>query len=50
MTDLSVVILTKNEKLRYVVKRGIAGWMWHFWQGLWYRCLVDREIGRMRSS
>lgn len=27
---------------------GYAGWMWHFWQGLWYRCLVDREIGRMR--
>ena len=24
---------------------GYAGWMWHFWQGLWYRWLVDREIG-----
>ena len=28
---------------------GYAGWMWHFWQGLWYRWLVDREIGRMRK-
>ena len=27
---------------------GYAGWMWHYWQGLWYRCLADREIGRMR--
>ena len=23
---------------------GVAGWRWHFWQGLWYRWLVDREI------
>lgn len=29
---------------------GYAGWMWHFWQGLWYRCLVDREIGKMKRS
>lgn len=29
---------------------GYAGWMWHFWQGLWYRWLVDREIGRLRRS
>ena len=29
---------------------GYAGWMWHFWQGLWYRWLVDREIGRMKSA
>lgn len=38
--------------LRYVVKRGFldgrAGWRWHFWQGLWYRWTVDREIGKMR--
>ena len=27
---------------------GYAGWMWHFWQGLWYRCLVDREIEGMK--
>ncbi len=29
---------------------GRAGWRWHFWQGLWYRWLVDREIGRMRGG
>ena len=23
---------------------GGYGWRWHFWQGLWYRWLVDREI------
>ena len=38
--------------LRHVVKRGFldgrAGWRWHFWQGLWYRWIVDREIGRMK--
>lgn len=28
---------------------GYAGWMWHFWQGLWYRWLVDVEIGRMKN-
>ena len=26
---------------------GYAGWMWHFWQGLWYRWIVDREIGKI---
>ena len=40
--------------LRYVVKRGfldgIAGWRWHFWQGLWYRWIADREIGRLVVS
>lgn len=40
--------------LRYVVKRGfldgIAGWRWHFWQGLWYRWIVDREIGQMKHA
>lgn len=40
--------------LRYVVKRGFldgrAGWHWHFWQGLWYRWIVDREIGRIQSG
>ena len=38
--------------IRYVLKRGFldgyAGWMWNFWQGLWYRWIVDREIGRMK--
>ena len=35
--------------LRYVVKLGfldgVSGLKWHFWQGLWYRWIVDREIG-----
>ena len=26
---------------------GYAGWMWHFWQGLWYRWIVDREIRKI---
>ena len=34
--------------VRYFLKLGfldgVAGWRWHFWQGLWYRWLVDREI------
>ena len=37
--------------VRYFLKLGFldgaAGWRWHFWQGLWYRWLVDREIGRI---
>jgi hypothetical protein len=40
--------------IRYFLKLGfldgVAGWRWHFWQGLWYRWLVDREIGRMRHG
>ena len=35
--------------IRYFLKLGfldgIAGFRWHFWQGLWYRWIVDREIG-----
>ena len=35
--------------IRYFLKGGFldgkAGWKWNFWQGLWYRWLVDREIG-----
>ena len=27
---------------------GYAGWMWHFWQALWYRWLVDCEIARRK--
>ena len=23
---------------------------WHVWQGLWYRWIVDREIGRMKGK
>lgn len=38
--------------LRYIVKLGfldgVAGWEWNFWQGLWYRWIVDREIGRLK--
>jgi len=29
---------------------GYAGWMWNFWQGLWYRWIVDREIGRQERE
>ena len=40
--------------IRYILKRGFldgyAGWMWNFWQGLWYRWIVDREIGRMKRA
>lgn len=39
--------------VRYFLKLGfldgLAGFRWHFWQGLWYRWIVDREIGRMRK-
>lgn len=40
--------------IRYFFKLGfldgLAGFRWHFWQGLWYRCLVDREIGKLRRT
>lgn len=40
--------------IRYFIKLGFldgyAGWMWNFWQGLWYRCLVDHEIGRLKRA
>lgn len=40
--------------IRYFLKLGfldgLAGFCWHFWQGLWYRWIVDREIGRMKSG
>ena len=39
--------------IRYFLKGGFldgyAGWMWNFWQGLWYRWIVDREISRSRK-
>lgn len=39
--------------IRYFLKfgflDGVAGFRWHFWQGLWYRCLVDWEIGRLKN-
>lgn len=40
--------------IRYFLKGGFldgyAGWMWNFWQGLWYRWIVDREIGRLKKG
>ena len=40
--------------IRYFLKLGfldgLAGFRWHFWQGLWYRWIVDREIGRMKGK
>ena len=40
--------------IRYFLKLGflygLAGWRWHFWQGLWYRWIVDREIGMMKDG
>lgn len=40
--------------IRYILKGGFldgyGGWMWNFWQGLWYRWIVDREIGRMKMT
>ena len=39
--------------VRYFLKLGFldgaAGWRWHFWQGLWYRWLVDREISKLKA-
>ena len=39
--------------IRYFLKLGfldgLAGFRWHFWQGLWYRWIVDREIGRIKA-
>jgi glycosyltransferase involved in cell wall biosynthesis len=40
--------------VRYFLKCGFldgrVGWRWHFWQGLWYRWVVDQEIGRMKGG
>ena len=40
--------------IRYFIKLGfldgLAGFRWHFWQGLWYRWIVDREIGKLVGS
>ena len=40
--------------VRYFIKLGFldghSGWLWHFWQGLWYRWLVDSEIGKLHKS
>ena len=29
---------------------GLPGWRWNFWQALWYRWLVDREISRLKRK
>lgn len=29
---------------------GVAGFKWDFWQGLWYRWLVDGEISRLKNE
>ena len=38
--------------IRYFLKLGfldgLPGFRWHFWQGLWYRWIVDIEIGKMK--
>ena len=40
--------------IRYFLKLGfldgLVGFRWHFWQGLWYRWIVDREIGRLKRA
>ena len=40
--------------IRYFFKLGfldgLTGFRWHFWQGLWYRCLVDYEIGKLKRG
>lgn len=40
--------------IRYFLKLGfldgLAGFRWHFWQGLWYRWIVDIEINRIIHS
>lgn len=40
--------------IRYFLKGGFldgyAGWMWNYWQGLWYRWIVDVEIERLRRK
>ena len=40
--------------IRYFLKLGfldgLPGFRWHFYQGLWYRWLVDREIGKLKRG
>ena len=40
--------------VRYFLKLGfldgLPGFRWHFWQGLWYRWIVDREICRLKKT
>ncbi|MGN1359823.1 MAG: glycosyltransferase family 2 protein [Kiritimatiellia bacterium] len=46
----AVIYFSIRYFLRLGFLDGYAGWMWHFWQGLWYRWLVDREIGFMKNG
>lgn len=40
--------------IRYFLYRGFLdgkiGLKWNFWQGLWFRWIVDREIGKLRKA
>lgn len=40
--------------IRYFLYRGFLdgkiGLKWNFWQGLWYRCLVDKEIAKLKRK
>ena len=40
--------------IRYFLKLGfldgLVGFRWNFWQGLWYRWIVDREICRLKKA
>ena len=40
--------------IRYFLKGGfldgMPGWRWNFWQGLWYRWIVDVEISKRMSA
>ena len=39
----------ESEFLNFGFLDGLHGFRWHFYQGLWYRCLVDREIGKLKA-
>ena len=38
---------------RYILRggflNGVQGFRWDFWQGLWYRWIIDVEIGKIKS-
>jgi len=36
--------------LRFGFLDGIQGSVFHFWQGLWYRLLVDKEVNKLRRK
>jgi len=46
----SVSLMVSHRSSDLLRKRpsvGGYGFRWHFWQGLWYRWIVDREIGKL---